>query len=167
MTESKNVAQVVIGLGANQGDPGGQIREALSRLEKFAVGPVRVSSFWRSEAVGMSDHSSGFINAVAAFETTAEPVILLRELQAIEVALGRPADHGKNVARNIDLDILAFGTERIDLPELTVPHPRMLERLFVLLPLEELLPDYQDPKTGLSLDHWISQAPSIDMQKLN
>jgi 2-amino-4-hydroxy-6-hydroxymethyldihydropteridine diphosphokinase len=158
--------EVIIGLGANLGDPVGQIDEAARRMQALATGEVRLSSLWRSEAVGMSDGSTGFVNAVAAFETELNANTLLSALQEIEVILGRPADHAKNVARNIDLDILDYCGELIAEPDLQVPHPMMFERLFVLLPLQELLPDYRDPVTGIGLAHWLDDAPQIEMERL-
>lgn len=111
----------------------------------------------------MADNSGGFINAVAAFDCSLEPLALLQSLQEIEMQMGRPVDHEKNVARPIDLDILLFGDEVFDLPDLKVPHPKMLERLFVLLPLQELLPDFV--WGGVGLDEWIRRAPPIAINR--
>lgn len=109
----------------------------------------------------MQDGSGEFTNAVAAFDTRLAPLPLLAALQKIEVDLGRPADHGKNVARTIDLDLLLYGSKCLDLPELKIPHPRMLERLFVLLPLQEVLPELV--LDGRALSHWIDSAPAMEM----
>lgn len=163
---SQDKIEVFIGLGANAGEPRVQISEALEQLKGMALGPVRCSSLWRSEAYGMNDNSSDFVNAVAAFDTGLPPLDLLTQLQAVEVALGRPANHATNVARSIDLDLLVYGGQEIQLLELQVPHPRMLERLFVLLPLQELAPEYKDQIHGLSLEDWIARAPQIAVSRL-
>lgn len=158
------VSPVVIGLGANSGDPEHQLLEAIELLSPLAQGTVKSSSLWRTEPVDMQDDSGEFINAVAAFDTSLTPEALLSALQQIEVKLGRPAEHGKNVARTIDLDILLYGKEMIDLPTLKVPHPRMLERLFVLLPLQEIASDQE--VCGHELRHWIQAAPAMEISKI-
>lgn len=90
-----------------------------------------------------------FLNAVASAECALEPLELLRRCNALEAALGRDRSRERvKGPRTLDLDILLFGTEIIDLPALTVPHPGMTERAFVLRPLLELEPDLADPRTG-------------------
>ncbi len=156
--------RVVIGLGANSGDPGQQLLAAIDQLGSLAVGEIRQSSLWQTEPLDMQDDSGEFINAVAAFDTCLTPEALLAALQQIEIGLGRPAQHGKNVARPIDLDILIYGDESIDDAALKVPHPRMLERLFVLLPLQEIEPDLR--LDGRELSFWIETAPAMGISRL-
>ncbi|MFN3239821.1 MAG: 2-amino-4-hydroxy-6-hydroxymethyldihydropteridine diphosphokinase [Pseudomonadales bacterium] len=156
---------MAIGLGANSGAPAAQLKEAMTRLAELAVGEIKVSSMWRSEAVDMQDQSGEFVNAVIAFDCQLPPLTLLRRMQAVEVAMGRPADHERYVARPpLDLDLLLYGEEQISEPDLLVPHPRMLERLFVLLPLQEVWPDYTvgdaDLKTLIQL------APDMAIERL-
>ncbi len=74
--------------------------------------------------------------------------------------MGRPSDHGKNVARTIDLDLLLYGSNQIETEELIVPHPRMLERLFVIMPLQELMPDFVSAR-GQVITEIIDEAPKI------
>lgn len=157
---------VIVGLGANQGNPVEQIKKATSHLQAFANKPVKLSPFWRSEAYGMNDGSSDFVNAVAVFETNLEPMTLLTKMQAIEVELGRPAAHAKNVARTIDLDLLIYGDVTMNSERLTLPHPRIAERLFVLLPLRDLLPDYRHGSEGIEIEELVRQAPAIEISRL-
>lgn len=160
----KSSHRVVIGLGANSGAPEAQLETATSRLAELAVGEVVVSSLWRSEAVDMQDGSGDFVNAVVTFNCQLEPLALLRQLQTIEVSMGRPADHRRYVARTLDLDLLLYGEQQISHPELLVPHPRMLERLFVLLPLQEVWPDYA--VDGVDLKTLIQRAPAMAIEQL-
>ena len=128
-----------VGLGSNLGDREDNLRRALERLEE--LGPLRVSSIRETDPVGMTDQPR-FLNAVAELETDLPASELLKRLLAIERELGR--DRAKEVRwgpRTIDLDLLLHGGETIDEPGLTVPHPRLAERRFVLEPLHELDPE--------------------------
>jgi 2-amino-4-hydroxy-6-hydroxymethyldihydropteridine diphosphokinase len=136
-----------VGLGANLGDREATIRAALVRLA--AAPGVRVAAVSRlreTEPVGGPPGQPRFLNGVARLETTLAARALLDLLLATEAALGRI--RGAAVARwgprPIDLDLLVFGEERIDEPGLAVPHPRILERAFVMEPLAELAPEVLD-----------------------
>lgn len=127
-----------LGLGANLGDPVQQLidaRTALYDLDTSLAG--RCSRFYRSTPVGY-DAQADFINCVVELETSATAFELLDATQAIEFRLGRQRVKGnQNAPRTIDVDILLYANDEIDTPRLSVPHPRMLERLFVLKPLSE------------------------------
>lgn len=127
-----------IALGANLGDPVATVRAALQALHTLPhTEVVAASSLYRTapwEASGPD-----FINAVAEVRTTLAPLALLHALQALEQQAGRERPY-RNAPRTLDLDVLLYGDVRVDTPELTVPHPRMLERAFVLVPLAELAP---------------------------
>jgi 2-amino-4-hydroxy-6-hydroxymethyldihydropteridine diphosphokinase len=128
-----------VGLGSNLGDREDNLSRALERLEE--LGPVRVSRVRETDPVGITDQPR-FLNAVAALETELPARELLVRLLAIERSLGR--DRATEVRwgpRTIDLDLLLYGDETIDEPGLTVPHPRLAERRFVLEPLCELDPE--------------------------
>ena len=133
------VAPVCIGLGANLGDAVTTLRQALASLAADpAVSGLQASRLYRSKAWGREDQPD-FINACACFSTPLAPLALLDRLQAIELAHGRrrlPGGHWG--PRTLDLDILLYGDQVIDLPRLQVPHPWMHQRAFVLLPLAEL-----------------------------
>jgi 2-amino-4-hydroxy-6-hydroxymethyldihydropteridine diphosphokinase len=160
------VPEVIIALGANADNPEAQIMTAIGRLEAFAEDAMRVSSLWRSEPVAMNDDSGVFVNAVVAFQTLLPAQELLAALQGMEVEMGRPTDHGKNVARSIDLDILTYGAELISEPNLQVPHPRMSERLFVLLTLQEIKPDFVLPGGRSEVQQLIQAAEPIEISRL-
>tara|TARA_R110002072_G_scaffold59158_5_gene150750 strand:+ start:20905 stop:21390 length:486 start_codon:yes stop_codon:yes gene_type:complete len=158
--------EVIVAIGANAGNPVAQVELAMDRLQALAEGALLRSSLWRSEPVGMNDQSGAFVNAVVAFETTLAAGSLLAELQALEIEMGRPFDHGKNVARAIDLDLITYGEEQIARPELEVPHPRTVERLFVLLPLAEICPGFILPGQQIRIDVLIQNAPAMEISRL-
>ncbi|MFT3812546.1 MAG: 2-amino-4-hydroxy-6-hydroxymethyldihydropteridine diphosphokinase [Acidovorax sp.] len=132
-----------IGLGANLGDARLALQDAVRALGQIdGTRVAQVSSLYRSAPVDSS--GPDYFNAVAALETALAPMELLRALQAIENAAGRERPY-RNAPRTLDLDVLLYGDERIATPELTVPHSRMMERAFVLLPLCELRPGWATP----------------------
>ena len=157
--------EVFIALGANADNPVHQVKSAIQQLEALAEGPLAASSLWESEPVAMNDDSGVFVNAVVVFQTSLPATSLLKQLQQIEIEMGRPKDHGKNVARRIDLDILTYGSEQIHVQGLEIPHPRIEERLFVLLPLQELRPDFVLPGSALSLPALIDAAPAMAISR--
>ncbi len=127
-----------VGVGANLGDAAGAVRNALDALDGMAQSRVLArSSLYRTEPIDAS--GPDFINAVAALATRLSPQELLAELQRIEQRAGRERPF-RNAPRSLDLDMLIYGDLALDTPELTLPHPRMHERAFVLLPLAEIAP---------------------------
>jgi len=133
---------VYIGLGANLGDREAALRAALAAIGALpGTRVLRVSPLYRSAPVDAG--GPDYLNAVAELATTLAPEALLRALQAIEHAAGRERPY-RNAPRTLDLDILWFGRREIATAELTVPHPRMAERAFVLRPLADLVPERVD-----------------------
>ena len=131
-----------IGLGANLGDARAALRSAVQAMAALpGTRLLRVSSLYRSAPVDAG--GPDYLNAVAELDTTLAPLELLHALQRIEQAAGRERPW-RNAPRTLDLDLLLYGTLRLDSAELTVPHPRMGERAFVLLPLAELAPPLVD-----------------------
>ncbi len=142
MTEAPAV-QAWIGLGANLGDARAALRTAVQRLQQLpGTRVLQVSSLYRSAPVDAG--GPDYLNAVAALHTALPAHDLLRALQSIETAAGRERPF-RNAPRTLDLDVLLYGDECIATPTLTVPHPRMLERAFVLQPLAELAPQRVTP----------------------
>lgn len=136
-----------VGLGANLGEPQRQVREAFRELDAIPhTRLVRTSSLYRSEPLGYAAQP-GFVNAVAQIETGLSAERLLAELQAIEAAHGRTRSFA-NAPRTLDLDLLLFGNAVLDTGKLVLPHPRMHERAFVLIPLVEIAPDTGVPGRG-------------------
>ncbi len=135
---------VVIGLGGNLADPRRRLCQTLEAL--VALPDTRLvghSDLYASAPVGPQDQPD-FINAVAALETTLAPLVLLDALQQLENAAGRER-HRHWGERTLDLDILLWDDRTLDLPRLTVPHPELTRRAFVIGPLLDLLPDCRLP----------------------
>jgi 2-amino-4-hydroxy-6-hydroxymethyldihydropteridine diphosphokinase len=132
-----------VGLGANLGDRAGAIRRAMAAIAALPQTRFgRCSSLYRSAPVDASGPE--YLNAVAQIETCLAPQALLASLQAIEDATGRERPY-RNAPRTLDLDLLLYGDRRLQTPQLTLPHPRMGERAFVLLPLAEIAPALVSP----------------------
>lgn len=152
-------SEVLLGLGANLGDPLRQLREAVRALRGL-FGAVTYSSVYRSAPVGYVDQAD-FFNLVCRAETTLSPPDLLAETQRIERSLGRrPAF--RNAPRPIDIDLLAYGREVATAPGLVVPHPRLHERAFVLVPLREIAPEWRHPVSGLTPAEMIRAAGRLE-----
>jgi 2-amino-4-hydroxy-6-hydroxymethyldihydropteridine diphosphokinase len=132
---------VYLGLGSNMGDRQKNLDTALELLaQRMKLG--KISSIYDTEPVGVPPQPR-FLNLVCQAFTRLEPVALLKLAKGIEARLGRS---GKSDApRPIDIDILLYGEEVINTPELVIPHPRMAERAFVLIPLAEIAPDLVHP----------------------
>lgn len=131
-------ALAYIGLGANLGDRGQALAEAVQAMAQLPdTQLVDLSSLYVSAPVDAG--GPDYLNAVAALQTRLSPLDLLHALQAIELAAGRERPY-RNAPRTLDLDVLLYGDLQLNTPELTVPHPRLRERAFVLYPLAELLP---------------------------
>ena len=142
------MTRAYVGLGSNLGDREALLRASLVALESDpAIEVVAVSSFRETEPVGYLDQPR-FLNAVAALETTLAPRALLERLLAIERGLGRVREGPRFGPRPIDLDLLLHGDAVVAEPRLTVPHPRLHERRFVLEPLAELAPALDVPGRG-------------------
>jgi 2-amino-4-hydroxy-6-hydroxymethyldihydropteridine diphosphokinase len=154
---------ILIGLGGNLdsprfGPPRATLTAALDALVAARIRILSRSSWYESEPVPASDQP-WFVNAVAALETGLEPAPLLAQLQAVEARLGR-VRHGRNAARSIDLDLLDHSGRLIETPFLTLPHPRLHERRFVLMPLAEIAPEWRHPRLGLSARELLSRLPA-------
>ena len=128
-----------VGLGSNLEQPENQVRQAFDELDRLPhTRVVRKSSLYRTAPVGYEPQPQ-FINAVAQLETGLPAERLLAELQGIERRHGRERTF-QNAPRTLDLDLLLFGDSKLNTPQLTLPHPRMHERAFVLAPLLEIAP---------------------------
>ncbi len=151
---SGNKTQAFIGLGSNLGNGRQLILSAWRRLAAAEmVVPLRLSSLYVTEAVGMASRSL-FTNGVAMVETGLAPTELLHLLLQVEAEHGRLRAAGAvgYQDRLLDLDLLYFGGTVWSSPELLLPHPRIADRLFVLAPLAEIAPTFQDPLTGLTVE---------------
>jgi 2-amino-4-hydroxy-6-hydroxymethyldihydropteridine diphosphokinase len=136
-----------VGLGANIGDPRRQLEAAIEQLKNLpGTDLVQISGFYRSAPLGYVDQPD-FLNAVARLDTTLPAERLLEHLQKMERQQGRERPF-PNAPRTLDLDLLLYGDRVLDSPRLTLPHPRMHERAFVLQPLLELDSEISIPGKG-------------------
>jgi 2-amino-4-hydroxy-6-hydroxymethyldihydropteridine diphosphokinase len=134
-----------VGIGSNVGDRIGFCRRAVTALGEAAGVEIRkVSSLYETSPLGGPPQRS-FINAVAEISTTLDPHDLLHTVKGIEAKLGREPSDMRWGPRVVDLDVLLFGEEKVNDPDLEIPHARISERRFVLVPLLEIAPDAADP----------------------
>ncbi len=134
--------RVAIGLGANLDQPAATIRRARDRLAELGLQKTVLSSFYVTTPVNCRPGTPDFVNAALIGEWPGSPDSLLESCRTIERELGRPANHAKDEARMIDLDILMFTDQAVHSEKLTVPHPELNKRLFVLIPLSEIAGDW-------------------------
>ena len=151
-----------IGLGSNLCDPENQLRKALAALEQLRDTRIeRISSLYRSAAVGPGTQPD-YLNAVLLLSTDLPPIALLDAIQQIELDQGRVRDIRWG-ARTVDIDLLLYGDLQIDSPRLTVPHPRMQQRNFVLYPLREISDTNLVLPDGSDLDTLLQQCTDADL----
>lgn len=145
-----------LSLGSNIGDREAALREAIQRLA--AIGRVAlVSSIYETEPVEVPDQP-WFLNCAVALETEKTPEQLLSEILSIEEEMGRRRVQEKG-PRNIDADILLYGDAVVESPSLTIPHPAMQQRRFVLEPLAEIAPEARNPLSGRSVREMLEALP--------
>ncbi|HJV97109.1 MAG TPA: 2-amino-4-hydroxy-6-hydroxymethyldihydropteridine diphosphokinase [Albitalea sp.] len=163
MPDPDRRALASVGLGANLGDAATTLRTALSELAQLPDTTLHaVSHVYRSAPIDAG--GPDFLNAVALLLTGLAPQALLAELQRIERRHGRERPY-VNAPRTLDLDLLLYGDERIDTPTLRVPHPRLHERAFALVPLAEVAPQAVIPGRGPVSD-WLPRVADQRIDKL-
>jgi 2-amino-4-hydroxy-6-hydroxymethyldihydropteridine diphosphokinase len=158
-----------VALGSNLGERLANLRNARREISsmKGALPPLRCSAIYETEPVDCEKGAAKFFNAVIELGYSGSPAELRRELAGIERTLGRPAVHERNVSRPIDLDLLYFGEMVIETAELRLPHPRMVEREFVLRPLAEIRPDLVLPTQTESVSTLLSRLPMTGVVRLD
>lgn len=160
---AKRASMILVALGANlptaaYGPPERGLQEALRRLGARGAATQARSRLWRTAPVPASDQPD-YLNAVARLDTTLGPEALLAEMLAVERELGR--ERGVRWGpRTIDLDLLAYEDVIRDAPDLTLPHPRLVGRAFVLLPLAEAAPGWRHPVLGVTVEELIARLPA-------
>ena len=154
---------VYVGLGANLGDARAQVEQALRDCAALpGTRLVARSSLYRTAPIDAG--GDDYVNAVCRLATTLAPPDLLDALQSIELRHGRERPY-RNAPRTLDLDILLYGGEVIDTPRLTVPHPRLHERAFALVPLAELAPQIELPGRG-PIGPWLAAVAPQPIERL-
>lgn len=159
------VENVFLGLGSNLGDSRKHLQTAIDILANHSdIKLITVSSLYHSQPMGPQNQPR-YTNAVCQISTTLTPHELLTVCQAIETKLGRKRDGNRWGPRELDIDILLFGEQSINTPELTIPHIGMAEREFVLVPLFEIAPSLI-MGDGHPLAKWVSQCSLDGLQRL-
>lgn len=146
MLEKDKQHIVFLSLGSNLGDRGENLDHAISNIEERIGEVIATSAFYVTDPVGFESDNQ-FLNAVCEVKTKLNPLAILETTQAIEKEMGRTTKSRNRVYtdRIIDIDLLLFDDEIVEYPELTLPHPHMHERPFVLLPLAEIAGEYMHP----------------------
>ena len=156
------MAKVAVALGSNLNNPHNQLRQAANFLKRISSSNKK-SSIYKSEPIGPSNFD--FLNAVILIDTDLTPNVLYAKLREQEKKQGRPSRYPKWSARPIDLDIITYDKQVVSSTELTIPHAEYNQRLFVLLPLQEVLPNWVDPISKLPIKNSIELAPSMSISK--
>ena len=151
----------VIALGSNLGNSREIILAAMTHLQKFSDAPILKSSLWETTPVDCPPGSPKFLNAVVGFtpQKGETPESLLKKLQDLEKVFGRAPKTILNEPRPLDLDLIAFGNETRNSPDLILPHPRAHLRRFVLQPLSEIAPDLILPGQTKTVTQLLAELP--------
>ena len=157
--------KVFVALVSNLGDSRRIILDAMVRLQNFSDQPILKSSLWQTTPVNCPPGSPIFVNAVVGLAPRVgeTPESLLQKLRALEKEFGRMSKKVLNEPRSLDLDLIAFGTETRNSPELILPHPRAHLRRFVLQPLSEIAPDFNLPGRSKIISQLLAELPGEEI----
>ena len=158
------MAECAIALGSNQGNSLDILEKSLTALDQIpGITLNTVSSWYQTKPVGTLEPQPDYLNGCALLSVEQTPEELLVILQAIEIQFGR-VSKGTLQARTLDLDLLLYGDLVLDTPNLTIPHPRMIERAFVLVPLAEIAPDLIEPVSGTKIAKLLRNVDTSSVQ---
>ncbi len=150
---------VILSLGSNLGDREENLASAITLLGTYhQITNIKGASFYESEPL-YNTNQPKFLNTIISCDSTMTPFEFLDIIKYIESSLGRPIERNKNEPRIIDIDILCYGNSYIETVELTIPHPQLMFRKFVLLPFSELMPEYKVEKIGATISELLSICP--------
>ncbi len=147
----KKATKIALSLGGNLGDVASAFDEAIEKLEDGGVYGINCSSAYKTPPVDCTEDTPVFLNMALSGFWKGSPEALLCLCKKLEKQAGRPAEHERNLSRTLDIDIVLFGEEEIDLPDLRIPHPDVKYRFFVLIPLVEIEFDWKFPGTDYIL----------------
>ncbi|HEY3932274.1 MAG TPA: 2-amino-4-hydroxy-6-hydroxymethyldihydropteridine diphosphokinase [Verrucomicrobiae bacterium] len=155
----------IIALGSNLGDSRKIILDAMARLQKFSDEPILKSSLWQTSPVNCPADSPKFVNTVVGLipKENETPESLLKKLRELEIEFGRAPKTVLNEPRSLDLDLIAFGNEACNSPELILPHPRAHLRKFVLQPLSEIAPELILPNQTKTVSQLLAEIFSDEI----
>jgi 2-amino-4-hydroxy-6-hydroxymethyldihydropteridine diphosphokinase len=165
--KTQNSKLAIVALGSNLGDSRQIILEAMATLQDFSNGPILKSSLWQTSPVNCPPDSPLFINAVVGLVPRKDetPESLLAKLRSLEKEFGYRPRKIPNEPRPLDLDLIAFGAETRDTPELIMPHPRAHLRRFVLEPLSEIAPELVLPGRSETVSQLLAELSSDEVLK--
>ncbi len=163
--KTQNSKLAFVALGSNLGDSRRIILEAMAQLQNFSDRPILKSSLWQTSPVDCPPGSPLFVNAVVGLEAREgeTPESLLQKLRVLEKEFGRQTKKVPNEPRPLDLDLIAFGSEIRDMPELVLPHPRAYVRRFVLQPLSEIAPELVLPNQNKTVMQLLAELSSEEV----
>ncbi|MCY4474429.1 MAG: 2-amino-4-hydroxy-6-hydroxymethyldihydropteridine diphosphokinase [Chloroflexi bacterium] len=146
---------VYIGLGSNLGDRIANLRSAINAIKQFGDS-IELSAVYETEPFGVDEEQPKYLNMVVVIRTNLLPTVILSKFLGIERTHGRTRNR-QNESRTLDIDILMVGSQVLETPELALPHPRMHERAFVMLPLSEIAPQAVHPTLKLTVSEIANQ----------
>jgi 2-amino-4-hydroxy-6-hydroxymethyldihydropteridine diphosphokinase len=152
-----------IALGSNLGDRLASLETARSAIEGLPMArePWKISRIYETEPVNTAPDAGKFLNAVIEVEYDGPPIVLLDRLQSIEALLGRPSKRPRNASRTIDIDLLYVGNLVLNNDEVVIPHPRLHQRGFVLVPLHDIAPDLVLPNQRQSVRELLARLEDV------
>jgi 2-amino-4-hydroxy-6-hydroxymethyldihydropteridine diphosphokinase len=159
------MAEVFLGIGTNLGDREQNLRDALALINQQIGRVLASSSVYETEPWGFETDNS-FLNMAVKVRTPLSPYCLLKETESIETILGRIRDKKHYISRIIDVDILFYGEDIIDEISLSIPHPRITERRFVLVPLNEIAPGFIHPVIKKTVSSLLLSCPDTGRVQL-